>query len=81
MITDRWGNEFPNVDAKAFAAIHRRLEGLPPLLTNAEKRRIYATLIEDRYEFFCVLLKELVEDPEFRAALRVALTTEGGAQR
>lgn len=78
MIMDKWGNVFPNVSESAFAALHRRMDGLPPVLAAAERESVYATFFEDRTEFWEVVLKDLVEDPELRAALRVVLSTEEG---
>lgn len=78
MITDRRGVSFPNVSESAFAALYRRMAGLPPLLAHTEKQLGYATLLEDRDEFWEVLLSDLVSDSMLRAAFRVALTTEEG---
>jgi hypothetical protein len=73
MIMDRRGVPFPNVSESAFTALNRRVAGLP----TAERESVYATFFEDRDEFWGVMLSDLVEDPELRAAFRVALTEEG----
>ena len=78
MITDRWGNEFPNVSESDFAELYRRMDGHPPVLATAERETVYATLFQDRDEFWEVVLRDLVEDSELRAALRVVLSTEEG---